>query len=372
VAQVIAALLLMLVTLGWFTLALLPALHEHFARTDVSPLRVASAAADIRYFGLSFQSFVTKQLASLRALPQRDLPVVAALTDGSPVWYAPPAADGSLSEVFAGARRDQIDEGMVVIAEGGLRAPDGTQVLKELYTGGALDAGMGCIFRAVRACDNATLGPNCEVLRWVDAGGRFSAGMDSVLWGRASSWDTMTLSEGVRFQRIAAPRIEMGWPVREIARDERNRPGMKATKSVAIFASRWLVEGDFIVPPGESVSTDLIVSGTLRVGDGALLRGAVRCDVLVAGDDCVFMRSVIGAKRLAFGARCHVAGPVVVEGEASFGDDCRVGDDAGPTTISAVWVRAGNGVVVCGEVWARQQGVVRAHPSEAIQTSSAA
>ena len=222
------------------------------------------------------------------------------------------------------------------------------------------------------ASGDATLGPNCEVLRWVNTGGAFSAGMDSVLWGRASSWGTMSLSEGVRFQRIAAPRIEMGGPQRELARDLRERPVMEATKSVSLFASRWVVAGDFAVPPGESVPADLIVSGTLRVGSGALLRGAVRCYVLVAGDDSVFMRSVIGAKRLAFGARCHVTGPVVVEGEAAFGDDCRIGDSESATTISAVSVRVGNGVVVCGEVWARRQGVVRALPPDVALTSNAA
>jgi predicted acyltransferase (DUF342 family) len=147
---------------------------------------------------------------------------------------------------------------------------------------------------------------------------------------------------------------------------------MKPAKGVSIVDSRWLATGDLTVPAGESVSADLIVSGTLRVGNGALISGAVRCDVLIAGDDCVFMRSVIGAKRLAFGARCHVTGPVVVEGEAVFGDDCRIGDEQAASTISAVSVRAGNGVVIHGEVWARQQGIVRALPSRAAPASSAA
>ena len=371
--HVAAALLLLLVTVGWFFLALAPALHEHFARTDVGPLRVASAAADIRFFGLSFQKFVTTQLASLRARALTAQPHVTTLPDGSAVWYAPPP-EGELSvpEIFAGARDDQIAGGLVVIAESGLRVPDGAEVLKELYTAGALDAGTGCIFRAVLACDGATLGPACEVLRWVNTGGAFSAGMDSILWGRVSSWGTMSLSEGVRFQRIAAPRIEMGWPQRELRRDLRDRPAMEKTAKVASFASRWVVDGDFTVPPGESVAADVIVSGTLRVGRGALLHGAVRCDVLVASDDSVFLRSVIGAKTLTFGARCHVTGPVVVEGEAAFGDDCRIGDSESATTISAVSVRVGNGVVVCGEVWARRQGIVSARPSNVALTSGAA
>ncbi|MEP6731891.1 MAG: hypothetical protein ABJE10_14685 [bacterium] len=368
-----AALLLMLATTGWFLLAMLPALHEHFARKDVSPLRVASAAADVRYFGLSFQAFVTKQLASLRERARTPLPHVTTLADESPAWYAPHPEDASsVTEIFARASADEVETGLVVMAEGGLRAGNGVQVLKELYTGGSLTAGANCIFRAVLAQDDATLGANCEVLRWVNTGGKFSAGRGTALWGRASSWGTMSLSEGVSFQRIAAPRIEMGSPVRDIPKDMSSRPEMKATKNVSIIASRWLVSGDFTVPAGESVSTDLIVSGTLHVGNGALLHGAVRCDVLVAGNDCVFTRSVIGAKRLTFGARCHVTGPIVVEGEATFGDDSRIGDSDAGTTISAVTVRMGNGVVACGEVWVRQQGMVLAVRPEITTASSAA
>ncbi|MEO8621604.1 MAG: hypothetical protein ABI625_11095 [bacterium] len=368
-----AALLLMLATTGWFLLAMLPALHEHFARKDVSPLRVASAAADVRYFGLSFQAFVTKQLASLRGRAGTTLPHVTTLTDESPAWYAPrPEGASSLTEIFAHASADEVATGLVVMAEGGLHARNGVQVLKELYTGGSLDAGANCIFRAVLAQDNATLGPNCEVLRWVSTGGTFSAGTGTALWGRASSWGTMSLSDGVTFQRIAAPRIEMGSPVRDIPRDMRRRPEMKATENVSIIASRWLVTGDFSVPAGESVPTDLIVSGTLRVGNGAQVHGAVRCDVLIAGDDCVFTRSVIGAKRLGFGAGCHITGPIVVEGEATFGDDSRIGDSDAATTISAVTVRVGNGVVACGEVWVRQQGIVLAVRPEITTASSAA
>jgi len=371
--HVLAPLLLILVTIAWFLLALVPALHEHFKRSDVEPLRVASAAADIRYFGISFQAFVNKQLALLQERATTTVPHVTTLADESPVWYAPVRDEESpVPSVFAGASAEKIAEGLVVIAEGSLRVPNGAHVLKELYAGGTLDAGANCVLRAVLARGDATLGPQCEVLRWVSTGGAFHAGTGSVLWGRASSWGTMTLGEGVQFQRLGAPRMEMGWPISDVARDMRERPAMEPTARVTIASSRWVVDGDFAVPAGVSVSADLIVSGTLRVGTGALLNGAVRCGVLIAEDECVFMRSVIGAKRLAFGARDHVTGPVVVEGEAAFGDDCRIGDEESATTVSAVSVRVGNGVVICGEVWARRQGVVRSLPSRTSVATTAA
>jgi hypothetical protein len=372
-SHAIVALVLVVVTAGWFLLALTPALREHFGRTDVGPLRVASAAADIRYFGLSFQRFVTTQLESLRARARTAHPQVTTLADGSEVWYAPSPGDSSrVATVFAGAKEEEIGRGLVVISESGLRVPDDVQVLKELYSGGGLEAGMGCIFRAILTCGDASLGPGSEVLRWVNTGGAFSAGLDSVLWGRASSWGTMSLSEGVRFQRIAAPRIEMGWPQRELRPDTRDRPAMQVPKGVSVFASRWVVDGDIVVPAGESIAADVIVSGTLRMGRGAAIRGAVRCDVLLAEDDCIFMGSVVATKTLTFGVRSRVTGPVVVEGEVAFGDDCRIGDAGAETTISAVSVRVGNGVVICGEVWARRQGVVAPLPHIVALTSTAA
>ena len=357
--HVLMALVLLVVTVGWYLLALLPALREHYGRTDVGPLRVASAAADIRYFAISFQHFVNVRIEALRSGADGDRPLVSALPDGSGVWYAPPSGDPlGVVTVFDGAGEESIAHGLVVIGEVSIRVPNEVQVLKELCTSGALLGGTGCVFRAVLTGGDAELGPGSEVLRWVNAGGALSVGTDSTLWGRASCWGTMSIGDGTHFQRIAAPRIEFGWPQVVRARDTRVRALMTPPEHVSVFASRWVVDGDLHVPDGESVEADVIVSGRLTVGRGARLGGAVRCAALVSAEDAVFARSVVATKALAFGMRCDVAGPVVVEGEAVFGDHCRVGEAGKETTISASSARLGNGVVMHGEIWARRQGVV--------------
>ena len=357
--HVLAALGLLLVTVGWFLLALVPALGEHFGRTDVGALRVASAAADIRFFAISFQHFVDDRIAALRANSATPRPHVATLTDGTGVWYAPQLADArGMVTVFEGASEEAVANGLVVISETGVRVPSEVQVLKELYTSKWVAGDRGCVFRAVLAGGDAELGPNSEVLRWVNAGGGLRVGRDSTLWGRASSWGTMSLAQGTRFQRLAAPRIELGWLRHVPERDTRERVPMTPPNNAAVFSSRWVVDGDLDVPGGERVDADVIVSGRLTVGRGALIAGAVRCSVLAAAEDAIFSRSVVGTTALAFSARCHVAGPVVAEGEVVFGDGCRVGEAGKETTITAISLKVGNSVVMCGEIWARRQGVV--------------
>lgn len=359
--HVLAPAMLLLVTVGWFLLALLPALREHFGRSDVDPLRVSSGAADIRYFANSFQQFVDTQLTALRAASAVSHPAITTLSDGEPVWYAPSnGAAATTLAVFDGGAPIGSTQDAVVISEVGLRVPNDGVISRELYTSGALEGGERSVFRAALAKGDAQLAAESVVMRWVDAGGTLRIGRDSTLWGRASSWGTMSLAEGTRFQRLAAPRIEFGSPVDTVAPDARGRHIMAPPDRVKIFARRWTVSGDLEIPSGGMVDNDIIITGTLTVGRGARLGGAVRSAVVVADDDCVFSGAIVATERLALGANCRVTGPVVVEGEAVFGEGCRVGEPDDETTIAAVQVRVACGVVLCGEIWARQQGVVSA------------
>jgi hypothetical protein len=239
------------------------------------------------------------------------------------------------------------------------------------------------------------------VLRWIDARGTLVAGAGSVLWGRASASEAMRLLEGSRFQRVAAPSITFGSagvgirgvtpemtavPPAAPPRTDLLAPGTgaeaeaeaealaRAGQSVALGTrlplepppgvtesfGRWFMLGDFDLPAGEQVATDLIVLGTLRVGAGARVRGAVKCGVLDGGAGVIYDGAIVATTRMVLGAGSEVAGPIVVEGEARLGALCRVGTRADPTTISAVTVLAGGGAVVHGEVWARERGEVDA------------
>ena len=362
--SLLVALALFVGTVGWFLLALVPALHEHFGRSDVGPLRVASSSVDIRFFALSFQQFIDRQLVALRADTTNTRPRVTSLADGSGVWYAPPSTSASDNIlVFADASAEAIANGLVVISERRVYVPFEGQVLKELYTGEGLTSESGGIFRAILAGADVDLAAGCEVLRWVHAGGTLTTGSDCTLWGRASSVGMMALGDGTRFQRLAAQRVEFGWPVGDRPSIAANHEVMTPPGHAKVFASRWVVDGDLEIPAGQVLPANLVVSGRLTVARGAHVGGAVRAETIVAHAQSVFSSSVVATKSLVLDVECLVNGPVVVEGEAVFGDRCHIGELATPTSISASAVKVGNGVVLHGEIWVRRQGVVVPLPS---------
>jgi hypothetical protein len=358
VTYALTATLLGLVTVGWFLVALLPALREHFGRTDITPLRLTSDAANIRFFAASFHRYVQEQLPALRLKAAGQPTVVTTLTDKTGAWYARPS-DGIVT-LFERAGASTATAALAAISEASLRVPSDVAVLRELYTSGSLQGGARNVYRAVLVDDDASLGDETTIVRWLDAGGSLRVGRNSTLWGRASSWGTMSLGDGTRFQRLAAPRIEFGdsatSPVvtQSVVAEHRVVPPAHA----AVGSGRWKLDGDFTVPDGGVVDSDIVLSGTLTVGRGAKLLGAIRGGVVIAGDDCVFSRSIVATERLVVGARCRITGPVVVEGEAVLGDRCLIGEPGDETTISALFVRMGCGAMLCGEVWARRQGIV--------------
>ena len=364
--SLLVALALFVGTVGWFLLALMPALHEHFGRSDVGPLRVANSSVDIRFFAHSFQQFIDRQLVALRAHHADAGPRVAALADGTSAWYAPPSeSDTDTTFVFADASPEAIAEGLVVISERHVYVPMDGQVLKELYTRESLRSESGGIFRAILAGGDVQLAPGCEVLRWVHAGGSLTVGSESTLWGRASSVGTMALGDATRFQRLAAQRVEFGWPVGERPAPAAPLEAMTPPEHVKVFASRWVVDGDLEIPAGQFLPANLVVSGRLTVARGGRVGGAVRAATIIAHAQSVFSSSVVATKSLVLDVECLVNGPVVVEGEAVFGDRCHIGDLTTPTSISASAVKIGNGVVLHGEIWVRRQGVVTPLPANA-------
>lgn len=359
--HVLAALALFLLTVAWFVLALLPALREHFSRYDIEPLRLSSGA-DIRFFALSFRRHVEDRLERLRAAAKAKHTLVTPL-DRDVVWYASPSSD--TVTVFQGHDDLTNVDNLTVIAESSLRVPSETTVSRELFTGGSLDAGARAAFRAVLVDGDASFGEETTIVRWADAGGAFRVGRASTLWGRASSWGPMSLAEGTRFERIAAPRIVFGTELAD--RTDRvtlaSHTPLEPPKGATVSEGRWAIEGNFEVPDGAVVPGDLVVSGALTLGRGAKIEGAVRAHTIVAAERCEFARSIMAERSFVAAERCSIVGPVAVEGSAILGTGCRVGDTGDETTISAITVRVASGVVLCGEVWARTEGLVVDHSS---------
>jgi hypothetical protein len=310
--------LLAAVTVAWFVLSLVPAIHELFSRTDVAPLRIPGGRADIRHFALSFR----ERLES-GAIP-----------------LDPEAGDHS-----------------VMISRENLELSNRAEPFGEVVVEGDFVGQAGNWYRALLVDGNATLAENSVVLRWIDVGGDLNVQTQAALWGRASAGRTMRLANGVGFQRVAASTIEIG----EASKEESvaaPTARLEAPSNAQVSAGRWVIDGDFTVPDAREVDCALIVSGTLRLGRGAIVRGAVKAKLVVTGDDCVFRDAVVATREIVLGSRCEVAGPVVAERAVRAGAGCRFGSTAQPTTVTAQDIQLSGGTVLTGEVWARHVGSV--------------
>ena len=362
--HLLAAFLLLLATLAWFLLALLPAICELVSRTDIEPLRLSPEAADIRFFAQSFRRYVNENLERLRAAAADHVCAIVEL-ERDTAWYASPAS--GVKRVFEGCHGSTPLDKLVAIAEGNIRVSDDFVMAREIFAGGSLHGGARAMFRALLVEHDATLGAETTVVRWADAGHTLTVGQNSTLYGRASAGNIMMLAEGTRFERLAAPRIVFGSsePEDEDGRVARKRRLGRATymtfqppDNAVVSEGRWALEGDLHVPGGHVVNSDLVLTGALTVGRGAKIEGAVRAHTVRAADDCIFSRSIVAEKHLSVGAHCHITGPIAVEGEAVIGDGCRVGEVGDETTISAIKIRVGRRVELSGEIWARSLGMV--------------
>ncbi|HEY4306125.1 MAG TPA: hypothetical protein VGM82_16760 [Gemmatimonadaceae bacterium] len=362
--HVIAAILLLLITVGWFALAMLPALGEAIGRKDIEPLRLSPEAADIRFFAQSFRRYVNENFDRLRAAPT-DKPCVTVQLERDVAWYASRAS--GTKTVFEGCDPSTPTDKLVAIAEGDVNVPDDTTISREIFAGGSLHGGTRTTFRAMLVEQDASLGDEATVFRWADAGNQLKVGTNSTLWGRASAGKTMVLAEGTRFERLAAPRMFFGATeasdAEERAAETRRLTQVQYTTfeppdRATISEGRWALDGDLHIPEGNVVQSDLVLTGALTMGRGAKIDGAVRANTITTEDECVFSRSIVAEKFLAVGAHCHITGPIAVEGEAVFGDECRVGELGDETTISAITIRMGRAVELSGEIWARGLGIV--------------
>jgi cytoskeletal protein CcmA (bactofilin family) len=127
-------------------------------------------------------------------------------------------------------------------------------------------------------------------------------------------------------------------------------------------AQRFFHEGDFEVQAGETIRGNLVVRGNLHIRSGARICGSVKSTKdLVLGDEVCVEGSLISAQEMLIGANCAIHGPVVAERELAIAAGSRVGSLQHPTTVSAPWIKAEEGSLVFGTLWAREHGEVVAN-----------
>lgn len=341
------------VTLAWFLLPLLPAIRELLRPTDTAPLSVVERdAANLAFFAERFRLWITAQLAGLPVdiaegdyygrLPSgtgfvrvRDLPGV--LSRG-------PGPDGAHDRV--------------IVTEAPVTLAGRETFLLEVYATAPWTGGPGSTMRALYGTADVRLGHQTTMTRWVHSDGVLSVESGSVLFGRASSASAIHLEAGVQFERIGAPRIEVGSATGSgIAATDVERTPWIPPERARTVGNHLHVDGDAELPPGTEHHGDLVVAGTLLIGAGARIVGSVKAhrgiQVRRGG---VITGSLVSRTTIGTAGDVTIGGPVIAEDEILLGESTTVGQPSRETTVVAPRVSLALGSVIFGQVNAGVSG----------------
>jgi cytoskeletal protein CcmA (bactofilin family) len=346
---------LLVVTVGWVVLPLIPALRELRRPTDADPLSaVGHDAGDLTVFAQGFRDYLARHLPSTAADPV-PAGAVAKLGDGTSFVML----DQRVERLREIARVDGAIP-HIVVATAPLILPGGETFLLEVLAREAFTGGPGAVYRALLAEQDASLGERSVVLRWAHADGALRVGAGSTLYGRASAGATLRLGSGVTFRRVGARCVVAG--MEEIRTPIASPPLLAGTAKLPEGARRehghTRIDGDFTLAPDSSVSGSLLVTGTLRVKNGARVGGSVKTHGdCVLGDDVTIDGALVARGHLTVGARCIIGGPAIAERNAHLGEDSTIGGPDRPASLAARRIVLARGACVYGAVSARETAI---------------
>jgi len=334
-------------------LPLVPAMVELRRRSDARPLNVDQQnAGEIRHFAHGFRAHIKELEPTILRCVGEGINTTCTLSDGEEYVVL-----GRVDEPLLIALRERDAIHPVVIAAGVdvIVPPEGT-FSRDIYAGGDFTGGEKNNYRAIFCDREVHLGAASRVMRWAHAIGKFTAEAGCLLYGRTSSDSVLRLHPDCIFLRLNAPRIEFGPAA--ISADENSHSHTPANLAPR-KPSRFLHDGDFEVPAGQVLYTDIIIRGKLRICSGARICGSVKSiEEMVIEDGVAVEGSLISAQKMRIGSRCAIHGPVVAERELAIASGARFGTLEHPTTVTSPEIEVAEGVVVFGTLWARDRGLV--------------
>jgi predicted acyltransferase (DUF342 family) len=361
--MLLATILLAVGVLGLLLLPLLPSLRELRRPSDAAAMAVdAVARQDTRYFAQRFRALADAEIAPLLG------PVSAAgdLVTGE-------FAHGEQYVIVPGSKlydpHNKEHEAWrverMLFSATELSLPDALELRREAYAREDLHVGRDCLLRAAYSEGDVHLADGAMVQRWLHAEGSIFVGSECALHGRCSAENTIQFRGSSGFERVRAPRIEVGprelhdsW--RQPRHDLREYDLKRLGDRVEISGGRASVRGNLTLPPGSVINGNLVVSGNLDVAKDARIQGSVkvhgraklRAGVMVTGSMVVLGDCVLGPG-------CRVRGPLLVEQELRVGKRCQLGDAVAPSSVRARRIELAAGCTLHGLLWATERGWVR-------------
>ncbi|TFH55497.1 MAG: hypothetical protein E4G90_11550 [Gemmatimonadales bacterium] len=344
---------LVLLTIGWATLPLLPAIRELANPTDVEPLRmVGRDNADISRFARHFRDYIE---TSLRRLPAgaRQGDYFGRLPDGTH-FVRVAKLPGVLTK---GAVPDGSHDRVVILEDPVVLEGDESFRL-ELFARADVTGGIGAEYRAVLGDGDVRLGAQSVVWRWIHASGTVFAGDGCALFGRTSSDTQISLGKDVGFERMGAPMIVVGdHPFPTAPPDSAEYLPFVSPDSAEQHGDHLRISSDAEIQEGVGVEGHLVVAGNLRIGRGARIRGSVKAHGEISLEPgAVVMGALVSGGSIVTGEGAWVKGPVIAEQQITLGPRTGVGDPAGQTTVSGRSVVLSPGSGVAGHIITSEGG----------------
>ncbi len=316
-------------------LPFVPAWREWRHPSDCSPLRVsANLTSDTRYLAQQFRAQIEARLASVA-----------------------PQGHGSASTVDGPVLRP-------IISTQALRLRADTIIHTPLYAAADVQAAARTELRELLCVGSLTLGPHSRISGWAHADQEAALGDACVAARRLSSGVSIDLGVRCCFERLHAPTLRFGHLSAFVASPQgpgqatrhllRRIPGAERWGNDA-----WRIDGDCDIPAWHNFIGSLVVTGTLRVGEGALIEGSVKAHKGIhIGAGAQITKAVICEGAIHLERTATVGGPLVSEAHVLLLSRARVGSLHAPTTVSATHILIASGVTTHGTVWARDVGVV--------------
>jgi cytoskeletal protein CcmA (bactofilin family) len=348
----LAVAVLVLTVSVMFMLPLVPALAELGRKSDALPLNVVQQhAGNVRHFANGFRAYIKVLEPILEQCLTEGSTASGTLRDGVNYVVLGRGDEGTI----LGLRHQDASHPLLVLAGTDLIVPSDTTFPQDIYARAHFAGGERNSYRAILGDNSVHLGASTKVLRWVHAVGEFTVGPDCTLHGRVSSDSLIRLHANCSFLRLNAPRIEIG----AVDAEASTPADLFLANSNTPTSRRFLHDGDFEIPAGQVIISDLVIRGKLRIGSGARISGSVKSvGDMVIEDGVSVEGSLISARKMRIGPRCIIHGPVVAERELAVAAGTRCGSLEHPTTVSAPRIEVQEGVLLAGTLWAREQGLV--------------
>jgi hypothetical protein len=336
-------------------LTLLPALAEWYWPRDNQPLRVVRTHdGHIAHFAQTFRSFINERLGAEIARAQQGVELQRGeLDDG--VHFT--VMGSAMPIPFEDAERAARESAELIVARYDLEIPGGWIMATEIFGMRGAKVGARTALRAILVDDDVDLEEGCQVLRWAHARGSVRAGRNCHFPGRVSADGAIEFAGGCSFARVAAPEIRFVGGVRLPPRSAVSRSPL----AVPVRHTRTLHDASFETGGDEFHPGDIIARGSIRLGANNRVAGSLKAhNALELGDGTRVLGAVIAGGVVQIGADCVIGGPIVSEAEVDIAGGAVLGTLDAPLTITAPRIRIACGVRVCGTIWARELGQVRA------------